>query len=132
MTEIIGVPKIDNQWNVTWLDDHAGYLEGSAFPTWRGNSAITGHVYDANGNPGIFSGLQNLQWGDRIMVHAFGQTYTYEVRFIDRHVAPDDTSSVYQHENYPWLTLITCRDYDEENDIYNSRVVVRAVQIKID
>jgi len=130
--EIIGVPKISNTWDVSWLGDRAGYLEGTAFPTWRGNSAITGHVYDANGQPGLFHGLKYLEWGDEVRVHFFGQVYVYEVRSVDQDVHPGDTSGVYRHEEYPWLTLITCRDYDEETNTYASRVLVRAVQIRID
>ena len=129
--EIVGVPKINNRWNVSWLGDRLGYLEGSAFPTWNGNSAITGHVYDADGQPGIFHDLGKLKWGDEVLVHAYGQTYVYEVRTVDNNVRPDDTSSVYRHEDYPWLTLITCRDYDEEREAYDWRVVVRAVQTRI-
>jgi LPXTG-site transpeptidase (sortase) family protein len=131
-TEIVGVPKTDNTWEVSWLGDRAGYLEGTAFPTWRGNSGITGHVYDANGQPGIFHGLKDLKWGDEVLVHFYGQVYVYEVRSVDRYVLPGDTSGVYKHENYPWLTLITCRDYDEETNTYAARVLVRAVQTRIE
>jgi LPXTG-site transpeptidase (sortase) family protein len=131
-TEIVGVPKTDNSWDVSWLGDRAGYLEGTAFPTWSGNSAITGHVYDANGRPGLFHGLKYLQWGDEVLVHFYGQVYVYEVRSVDRYVLPGDTSDVYKHEDFPWLTLITCRDYDEKTNTYASRVLVRAVQVRIE
>lgn len=131
-TEIVGVPKIDNSWEVSWLGDQVGYLEGTAFPTWRGNSALTGHVYDANGQPGIFHDLKDLNWGDEVRVHFYGQVYVYEVRSVDKYVLPGDTSDVYKHEEYPWLTLITCRDYDEATDTYASRVLVRAVQVRIE
>ena len=30
---IVGVPKRDGTWNVAWLTDQAGWLEGSAFPS---------------------------------------------------------------------------------------------------
>lgn len=131
-TEIVGVPKIDNSWEVSWLGDRVGYLEGTAFPTWSGNSALTGHVYDANGQPGVFHDLKELQWGDEVRVYFFGQVYVYQVRSLDPNVSPGDTSQVYRHEEYPWLTLITCRDYDESTNSYASRVLVRAVQIKIE
>lgn len=130
--EIIGIPKIDNRWEVSWLGNRLGFLEGTAFPTWNGNSVITGHVYDANGQPGIFHNLKTLKWGDEVIVYAFDQIYVYEVRTVENNVSPDDTSSVYQQEDYPWLTLITCRDYDEESNSYAFRVVVRAVLIRID
>ena len=129
--DVVNVPVIDNQWQVSWLGNRLGFLEGTAFPTWNGNTGITGHVVDADGMPGIFHNLKDLKWGDEIFVNAYGQVYVYEVRTVDKYVRPDDTSSVYQHEDYPWLTLVTCRDYDEDRDSYDWRVVVRAVQTRI-
>jgi hypothetical protein len=41
-SEIVGV---SSDWDVTWLGDSVGYLPGTAFPTWSGNTAIAGHVY---------------------------------------------------------------------------------------
>ncbi|MCP4139183.1 MAG: hypothetical protein GY755_02640 [Chloroflexi bacterium] len=41
---IVGVPQSADGWDVTWLGNSAGYLAGSAFPTWAGNTVITGHV----------------------------------------------------------------------------------------
>jgi len=66
-----------------------------------------------------------------VIVHAYGQAYVYEVRTVERYVQPDDTSSVFKHENYPWLTLITCKGYDEDSDSYRWRVAVRAVQVDV-
>jgi len=129
---IVGVPVSQDGWNLAWLGNQVGWLHGTAFPSWAGNSAITAHVYDANGQPGLFKDLSGLKWGDEVIVHAYGQAYVYEVRTVDTYVQPDDISSVYQHEDYPWLTLITCKGYDDESDSYRWRVVVRAVQTKID
>lgn len=42
--------------------------------------------------------------------------YGYGVRSVDKYVRPDYTNHVYQHQDFHWLTLITCKDYDEEND----------------
>jgi len=131
MANIVGVPEINNNWDVSWLGNDVGWLQGTAFPTWAGNSALTAHVYDANGQPGLFNGLGALKWGDEVIVHAYGQDYVYKVRTVEKYVGPDDASSVYRHEEYPWLTLITCKGYDQESDSYRWRVVVRAVQTKI-
>ena len=38
-------------------------LAGTAFPSWNGNSVLAGHVYDANGLPGVFSNLDQLEMG---------------------------------------------------------------------
>lgn len=129
-TDIVGVPVTNNGWDVAWLGQNAGWLQGTAFPTWAGNSAITGHVYDANGQPGPFINLHQLWYGERIIVHAFGQEYVYEVRSV-RRVTPDDTRWVTGHEEFPWLTLITCRGYDPAGNSYRYRVVIRAVQVEI-
>ena len=128
---IVGVPFSDNGWDVSWLSNQIGWLEGTAFPTWAGNSALTAHIYDANGEPGPFVNLGSLLWGQKIIVHAWGQKYIYEVRSIWWWTKSDDLRPL-QHEEYPWLTLITCRGYDEESDTYRWRTVVRAVQVSIE
>jgi hypothetical protein len=48
---VVGVPLGAQGWDLTWLGEQAGYLEGTAFPSWAGNSAITGHVYLPDGSP---------------------------------------------------------------------------------
>ena len=57
---IVGVPLIDGEWDVSWLSNNAGYLAGSAFPTWAGNTVLTGHVWDALNQPGPFADLKAL------------------------------------------------------------------------
>ena len=126
---IVGVPLTKDGWDVSWLGKQAGWLEGSAFPSWNGNSVLTGHVYDSNGLPGPFVKLNTLRYGDKIVVHAYGQKYTFEVR-TNQVVAPNDASAL-QHEERSWLTLITCKEYDEKTDTYEKRVVVRAVLVSV-
>jgi len=128
-TDIIGIPLQDGEWNLTWIGKQAGYLEGTAFPTWNGNSAITAHVANADGTAGPFAALGSLKWGDTIKIFAFGQTYTYSVRQTMQ-VFPSDTS-IFKSETAPWLTLITCRGYDALSDSYDYRVVVRAVLVDV-
>jgi LPXTG-site transpeptidase (sortase) family protein len=127
---IVGVPQSDEGWDVKWLDGQAGWLSGTAFPTWAGNSVLTGHVYDSNGLPGPFIDIDDLGYGDTIIVHAWGQQYVYEVREMTE-VDPNDTSVITQHEELPWLTLVTCRGYDPVTNNYRYRYIVRAVQVKI-
>ncbi len=128
---ILGIPASKDGWDLTWLGNNVGWLDGTAFPTWAGNSVLTAHVYDANGEPGLFVNLDRLKWGDQVVVHAWGQSYIYEVRSIKDDVRPDDINAI-SHEDYPWLTLITCKDYDSEKNSYNYRVVVRAVQTQVE
>jgi LPXTG-site transpeptidase (sortase) family protein len=121
---IVGVALNNGTWDVNWLLDRAGWLEKTAFPTFTGNSVVTGHVTLSNGDPGPFARLSTLSPGDEIFVHAFGQLYVYQVRTI-KTVKPDDIS-IFQHEDKAWLSLVTCGNYDAALGVYLNRTVVRA------
>ena len=97
---MVGVPKKNGTWNVSWLADQAGWLEGSAFPSWNGNSVLTGHVYLANGLPGPFVSLNKMKYGDKIIIHAYGQKYTFAVQ--TNAVVDSGNSNVMRHEDKPW------------------------------
>ena len=127
---IVGVPRAADSWNVDWLGAQAGWLEGTAYPTWNGNSVITGHVYLADGTPGSFSELKTLQYGDQIKIQAWGQTYTYEVRESKR-VSTANIKGALQHEELDWLTLVTCEEYQMFWQTYAARRVVRAVLVSV-
>lgn len=126
---IIGVPTSGNGWDVRWLGDRAGYMEGTAFPTWQGNTGLAGHTTLANGNPGPFAGLETLRWGERVTIHAWGQRYIYEVR-ENKMVLPGELA-VLKHEELDWVTLITCESYDESTGTYRWRRIVRAVLVSV-
>jgi LPXTG-site transpeptidase (sortase) family protein len=125
---IVGVPKTDGTWDVSWLGKYAGWLDGSAFPTWAGNSVLTGHVWNADNSAGPFLAINTLWWGDKVIIHAWGGQYVYEVRSVLQ-VSPDNTSTMMKHEELPWITLVTCRGYDETSNSYKYRVLVRAVLV---
>jgi LPXTG-site transpeptidase (sortase) family protein len=129
-TEILGVPLTENGWDVAWLYDQAGYLVGTAFPTWKGNSVITGHVVLPDGLPGPFMRLSLLRYGDRVLVHAWGLQHVYEVRMVE--VVPPDDRDVFRHEEQSWVTLVTCYGFDEERGTYRWRVAVRAVLVSVE
>ncbi len=127
---ITNVPQSEEGWDVTWLGNSVGYLDGSAYPTWEGNTILTGHVWDANNVPGPFVDIKTLQYGDQIMIHAWDKVYTYEVR-ESKLVSSDSTQSVLKHEVLDWVTLITCEDYHFLWNSYSGRRVIRAVLINI-
>gem|GEM_PF-1751644 len=129
---IIGVPQSKDGWDLTWLGNEIGYLNGTAFPTWAGNTVLTGHAYNQNGRPGPFTDLGQLWWGNKVHVHAWGMKYTYEVRSLSLWTKPDKTNAITKHEENDWITLVTCRGYDEKNDTYRWRTVVRAVLINVE
>ena len=70
---VVGVPLRNGDWNLGWLGDQAGWLEGSAFPSWNGNSLLTGHVYLSNGLPGPFVSLHKLAYWDKIIIPPMGR-----------------------------------------------------------
>ena len=126
---VTGIPLDNGAWDLTWLWNEAGYLEGTAFPGTAGNSAITGHVYLPNGAPGPFVNLHTLTWGDKIVLTFNGQQYIYEVREV-RRVTPD-TLSVIDHQENPWLTLITCQGFQKDSGQYAYRIAVKAVLVQV-
>ncbi|MDH5506390.1 MAG: sortase, partial [Anaerolineae bacterium] len=127
---IVGIPLTSSGWDVSWLWDSAGYLNSTAFPTWQGNTGIAGHVTLPTGLPGPFANLGQLQWGDQIIIHAWGLKYIYEVRSVEK-VSPQNMS-VLGHQEYDWVTLITCSNYTEFLDEYQKRLVAQAVLVKIE
>ncbi len=122
---IVGVPLTSQGWDIRWLDDRAGYLHGTAFPTWAGNTVITAHVWNYDNQPGPFVGLHSLRKGDEIILHAWNLRHVYRVRSLSQ-VRPDNFQ-ILEHENQDVLTLITCRGYDRTDESYLWRFVVRAV-----
>ena len=130
LAPITGVPLENGVWNVNWLADQAGWLEGSSFPSANGNSVLTGHVWNADNTPGIFNGLNELLYGDQILIHTFGEIYIYEVR--ERSVTrPDAVDEMLTHYDTPWITLVTCKDYDEKTRDYRKRILINAELVEI-
>jgi LPXTG-site transpeptidase (sortase) family protein len=129
---IVGVPRSGEGWEVQWLGREVGWLNGTAFPTWEGNSVLTAHAYDANGQPGPFANLKALQHGDRVIVHLSGQKYIFEVR-QSKLVRPNVTDFALQDlEDFSYLTLITCQTYNPLDDSYLFRRIVRAVLVSVE
>ena len=132
-TSIVGVPQTkEGDWDVTWLANNVGWLNGTAFPTWEGNSVVTAHVTNADGLDGPFAELKKLKYGDQIIVHLYDEKYTFEVR-NSRLSRPYTTSFAFEPlEDQSYLTLITCQLYIPTSDTYFFRRVVRAVLVEIE
>ncbi len=128
---IVGAPKVGNSWSLDWLtSNEVGYLTGTAFPTWEGNTVLSGHVYLSDGSPGPFANLSSLAYDDEIVIHAWGQDYVYHVREIYDWLTPNETS-ILEHRDRDWLTLITCKGFDETNGFYHWRTAIQAVLVEI-
>jgi LPXTG-site transpeptidase (sortase) family protein len=128
---IVGVPQTEEGWDVSWLGKNAGYLYGSAYPTWAGNTVLTGHVWNADNTPGVFVNIKNLKYGDHFFIRYPGQVYTYEVQ-ENKLVYNDSVTPVFKSEIYDWVTLLTCENFNAINDGYQNRRIVRAVLVKVE
>ncbi len=128
---IVGVLKTEGSWDVTWPGNSVGWLEGSAYPTWKGNTVLTGHVWNADGTDGVFANLKDLKYGDRFTIRAYGQTYVYEVRENVRLWGANRVDKVFKSEELDWVTLLTCEGYNALTGNYNFRRIVRAVLVEV-
>lgn len=126
----VGVPLTENGWDVSWLSGQADWLEGTAFPTWTGNSALTAHVVNRSGAPGSFDELSKLVYDDLVVIHAWGQKYTYRVR-TNQTLSASSVQGALPHEEYNWVTLLTCQDYNPNTKSYRLRRMVRAVLVSL-
>ena len=127
---IVGVDFNGSTWDVTWLGRNAGYLEGSAYPTWKGNTILTGHATDPNGKDGPFAFINELQPGQKIYIRNNGFTYVYEVRQSSV-ILPTNIKTLFQHEDDSWLSLVTCENFNDKTGKFANRRLVRAVLISI-
>ena len=49
----------------------------------------------------------------------------------NRKLLPTSISTVFKHEDYDWITLVTCEDYNTGTGLYQYRRMVRAILISI-
>jgi LPXTG-site transpeptidase (sortase) family protein len=127
--DIIGVPWDGESWKVEWLWNQVGYLEGTAFPTWQGNTLLSAHAYLPSGEPGPFAELTTLKWDDEIYIYANGSFFIYKVR--ESYLASTNDQRPLQHEDKDWITLLSCKGFDPLSGSYRWRQVVRAVLVEI-
>jgi len=99
-------------------------LNRTAIPTRNGNSRLTVHVVNTEGKTGIFSKLKYLGTDENIYIYNSGFRYTYQVT-SNQLARPDDTA-VLALLDKPYLTLITCDQFDVNSNSYLQSVAVRA------
>jgi LPXTG-site transpeptidase (sortase) family protein len=49
----------------------------------------------------------------------------------NRKIAPSNISAVFEREEYDWITLVTCENYNEKTKSYKYRRMVCAVLISV-
>ena len=130
-SNIVGIPRSEHDWDVTWLGNEIGWLHGTAFPSWTGNSVLTGHNYNSNGLAGPFLNIKNLKYGDTIIVHIYGEKYLFQVQSTQL-ANPASTEYALEHlKEHSYLTLITCQGYNPQDNSYTYRRIVRAILVDV-
>ncbi|PJF35655.1 MAG: hypothetical protein CUN49_09475 [Candidatus Thermofonsia Clade 1 bacterium] len=115
-------------WNLNYLYNQAGHLEGTANLDEGGNFVLAGHVELGDGMPGPFARIGELRKGDLISIFRENSATTEVLQYAvtDVLIVPPNDFSVIRSRGYEELTLITCTDWDAQQRDYLKRVVVRA------
>lgn len=124
---IIDVFIRDGSWDVANLGAAVGHLQGTAPLGTPNNVGLAGHSELRDGTRGIFAYIQELNYGDPILIEMGETRLEYRVSGL-RSVQPNDLS-VLRPTDHERLTLITCDDYDFLLNIYKTRVVVFAERV---
>jgi len=128
-TQVVGVQRQGNQWDVNWLTTSVGHLAETAYPSHIGNTVFAGHVNLPDGSQGPFAAIDQLQWGDEIVLRLDGSELVYEVRQIYI-TSPNDLDVLEKTDGYDWVTLITCANFQEKSNTYSQRVIIEAVRTR--
>ncbi len=126
-TEVTHAPIVGNEWDISRLRDEVAHLAGTVYPGEPGNSVLAGHVTVPGSGWGPFRELEQLQPGDEIFVERGTGIYTYVV--AEKSVVDPTNVEVAYPTNDDRLTLITCSDWDEEEETYAKRIVVIGYKI---
>jgi LPXTG-site transpeptidase (sortase) family protein len=115
-------------WDLTYLDNQAGHLEGTANLGDGGNYVLAGHVELQDGRAGPFVNIGRLRSGDEIMIYSEAPENPLLVRYRVTEVkqVPPEDLSVLRNRGYEELTLITCADWDQTKQEYLTRIIVHA------
>lgn len=133
----ISVPKLGLEGTTVALggEDLSNNLiqyPGTAIPGKRGNSVIFGHsilpiFFDPTNYLSVFSTIDKLEKGDKILVDYDGISYVYQVKEMFR-VKPTDVWILNQESNSANLSLVTCWPMGHPNK--PERLVVKAELVK--
>jgi LPXTG-site transpeptidase (sortase) family protein len=129
-TEVKYVPFDGTTWLIRGLRYEVAWLGDTSWPGLGSNTVLAGHVTVSGIGNGPFRKLEDLGDGEFIFLHTEENTYTYRVR--NRTIVEDWDMSVVQPSTSPQLTLITCVEWDEEEELYLKRLVLFADLVRVD
>jgi sortase A len=129
-TEVKYVPFDGVTWLIRGLRYEIAWLGDTSWPGLGSNTVLAGHVTVSGIGNGPFRRLEDLGDGEFIFLHTEENTYTYRVR--GRTIVEDWDLSVVGPSDSPQLTLITCVEWDEEEEMYLKRLVLYADLVRVD
>ncbi len=122
---VIPAGRVQGTWETRHLGDSVGHLVGTSwFDDPGGNIVLAGHVESNTGAPGPFAYLFEAKVGDLVILREGTREEDYRVTSIKR-ADPYDVSYVAQ-DGRQRLTMITCTDWDYQQQTYLGRLVVIA------
>jgi sortase A len=129
-TEVKYVPFDGFTWLIRGLRYEIAWLGDTSWPGLGSNTVLAGHVTVSGIGNGPFRKLEELGDGELIFLQTEENSYTYRVS--GRTIVDDSDLSVVEPSDSPKLTLITCVEWDEEEEIYLKRLVLFADLVRVD
>ncbi len=124
------VPFDGQSWYIAGLRQEVAWLGDTSWPGLGSNTALAGHVTYYGGGDGPFRYLEDLGQGEFIILYTEENMYTYQVS--DKQITSADDLGVTAPTTGSQLTLITCTEWDEEQEMYLSRLVVFADLVRVE
>lgn len=116
------VPYDGQSWAISGLKQEVAWMGDTSWPGLGGNTGFAGHVTLSDGSNGPFRTLPDLANGELVVLYTENNVYTYKVREL--RVVEDEDLSILKPSGNPEITLITCTDWDPEQNTYLRRLVV--------
>ena len=124
------VPYDGFTWLIGGLRGEVAWLGNTSWPGLGSNTALAGHVTVAGYGDGPFRYLEDLTAGEIIILYTEHNIYTYQVR--ESLITTADDMAVTFGTEKPQVTLITCVDWDDENEIYLNRLIVYGDLVRVE
>ena len=123
-TELVTIPRKKNSWEVRWLDDGAGLLEGSALPG-EGYAVVAAHNTLNDTEYGPFALLGTLKTNDLITVNAADESMRLFRVYANELVEPDGLAVIgaTARQEAGSLILLTCENEGLNGEYLDRRAV---------
>jgi LPXTG-site transpeptidase (sortase) family protein len=120
----VKVPFADGEYQVTWLGEKVGLLDGFEMPG-KGYTVLAGHNHLNTTEAGPFAMLSSMTEGDRIMVRYPNNDLKMYVVYANEKVSETDYDAVEKIAvKYDGsLTMITCEDERVDSSYANRRII---------